>query len=130
VPAISNAGTRVGSDRVSRGEWQLRPYSPAAFRPGTSRQCAAVYGHPLVHADQPVPVGSGAAVAWRHRGSGAIVGHLQLDRVGAMVEAYHCPGSRASVAERVGQRLLDQPVDGQLDRCGQGRRLAGPLQLD
>ena len=87
-------------------------------------EAAAVEGDPLAHADQAV-----AAADRRVRRACAVVGDLELERVGAVADADRRVRV-AGVLERVGQRLLDDPVRRQLDPDGQLAPLALDAKLD
>ena len=78
----------------------------------------AVEGDALAHADEAVPAARGA---WR--AAGAVVDDLELERVGAVRDA-HGGVRMAGVLERVRERLLHDPVGGELEPDGQVARLA------
>ena len=80
---------------------------------------ALAHPHEPVAAGRAVPVGRAAAV----------VEHLEVDRVGAVGDRDPGP-RRARVLERVGERLLDDPVRRQVEARGKVGRLALDGQLD
>ena len=103
-PPPSRSGSRR-RDRACR--------RPAAARPAR----AAELGRPLAHRDQPDArrraLGGSAA---------AVVGDLQVSSPSPSSARPNRQARGAGVAHDVGQRLLDDPVGGDLDRGGQRRQ--------
>src|SRR4051795_4147934 len=101
--AISTRGTAGSAGREQDVE------DEAAVGALAGLELAAVQGHPLPDAHEPVPAarqGGGRA--------DAVVGDLQLHRPGPVPDPHpHRGGLR--VLERVGQALLHDPVGRQLD---------------
>jgi hypothetical protein len=68
----------------------------------------------------------------RDRGTATVVEHLDGDAVGVAAQAHLSPCPRPAVLERVGQRLLDDPVRGQLhpgrERAPQAVHREGDVQ--
>ena len=96
----------------------------AAARIAARVEAAAVERDPLAHADETVAAAGGARGASR-----AVVDDLELERVGAVADV----DGRARIAgvlERVGQRLLHDPVGRQLDPDRELPSLALDAELD
>src|SRR5213076_112 len=87
-------------------------------------EAAAVERHTLAHAHEAVPAG-----CCRRRGSGAVVGDLELERVRRVADLDPRP-RLARVLQRVRQRLLHDPVGGQLDPDWELAWLTFDLELD
>ena len=88
----------------------------AALGPGTGLHRPVVKGDALAHADESV---SAAVLAFSLAGPGSVVGDLELEvPVRRSVTSHPCP-RWAGVFERVGQRLLHDPVGGEIDARGQ-----------
>ena len=85
----------------------------------TRRIVAAQHRHPFPHADQAV------AGSRPRRASCACVADLERDR-SLLVPHRHVRPRRPGVLERVRERLLDDPVGGELD----AERQLAPLSLD
>ena len=126
VPASSRpptgcplAGTSVAS-LGTIGSTARTPKPPSAS--GTGRERATVDLDPLPHADQAV---TGARRRQRGGRAPPVVGDLDRQLVGLVGDAHRGRRRRAGVLEHVGERLLDDAVDGQLDPRGE-RSLVDP----
>ncbi|MDP9136066.1 MAG: hypothetical protein M3N56_14705 [Actinomycetota bacterium] len=79
----------------------------------------------LAHPDESLAVVAGV----RRRRAAAVVGDLKFE-LGCAVADDDASARRAGVLERVGERLLDDPVGGQVDARSQRDGLALEPQLD
>src|SRR5215218_7440171 len=80
----------------------------AATRTGPDVEASPQQQRPLPHADDPV------ARPGQDRATAPVVEHLDVDPAGVGVEPHLGPGAGPGVLERVGQRLLDDAVRGQV----------------
>ena len=91
----------------------------AALVARAGAQLAAVDLHALAHADEAVPVARGGAV-----GAGAAVFDLQPELCRLPFQPDR-GGRPARVLPDVGERLLEDPVGGEVEAGGQFARFAG-----
>ena len=96
-------------------EGEGRVDGEAALRAGPGAQMAAVEADALAHADQPMPTsvrlcGGGAGAA--------VVDHLDFEGRPSVVQPNGC-SAPAGVLERVGERLLNDAIGGDLKGCRQ-----------
>ena len=84
---------------------------------GPGAQLAAVQRGALAHADQPEPAVAARPAVAR---AAAVVDDLDLELVGPVAQV-HVGARRPRVLERVGQRLLHDPVGRDVDRLRQRR---------
>ena len=68
---------------------------------------AAVHRDPLAHSDEPIPGARIISSAY------AVVGDLELEVIGSVAEKDSGP-RRAGVPQRIGQRLLHDPIGRQV----------------
>ena len=94
---------------------------------GRGLEVAGVQRHPLAHPDQAAPAAGALADVAAPRA--ALVGDLDVDGARLVRDAHPGTGA-AGVLERVGERLLDDPVGGQLDARIDWWTLALHRQLD
>ena len=122
-PRPRASGALAGTSCVAARR-QPGPDGVAAAEPGTDLDPSAGQRRPLAHPDQAA---SGAvAVRGRLRAApaGAVVEDLDPELVGLLREVDHGPGT-VRVAERVRQRLLDDPVGGHVDARRERSPVAG-----
>ena len=84
------------------------PAARSRLRAAARLQLAAVYGDALAHSDQAV-AGAGTVT-----GTGAVVRDLELEVIGSVTKK-DSGARRTGVPEGIGQRLLHDPVRGEVD---------------
>jgi len=94
-------------------------YPVAALRHRAYAELSSEKRHAFSHADEPA---SPFFVAWPSSGyAPAVIGNLKIEAVGAVSYRHSGTGS-ARVLQRIRQRLLHDPVRGQVHARGQLRR--------
>ena len=100
-------------------------HAPAPIRARAGVEPAAVHGRSLVHPAKAAPASAGERPRTvRAADLRARVGHVKLDRALLAAQREMRAGRARRVLERVRQRLLRDPKDGQLNAVGQLARIA------
>ena len=116
--AISDADHADPSTAARRGRGSRRR------RPRPALERAAEERDALAHPDEPVPAAGG-----RRAGAGAVVGTSRLSDLRLAVERT-LPRRTGRVLRDVRQRLLDDPVGGEVDAGWSGRSLPRTSSVD